>query len=158
MRTICPVSIRSALPEDGTRILNMLKSLASFEGSPCPPQLSLATLASDVFTSAPTLRVFVAEDEEHRLLGCVSYFENYSTWVARRGIHICDLWVEPDARGQGIGGALLNHVVSQHESQRIDVFVLRKNKARNFYEHLGFSERKEWCLYRRDPERVAAEG
>jgi ribosomal protein S18 acetylase RimI-like enzyme len=129
----------------------MLKSLALFEGAPRPPELSLEILANDVFTRHPKLRIVVAVDElASRLLGCLSYFDNYSTWTGRSGIHICDLWVEPEARRRGIGTVLLGHVTSLHQSQRIDLFVLRDNEARKFYERFGFVEQREWCLYRRD--------
>jgi ribosomal protein S18 acetylase RimI-like enzyme len=147
-----PVFIRPALPEDGPRILAMLENLASFEGAAHPPRLNLIALANDVFTLTPKLRILVAEGEAHGLLGFVSYFENYSSWEGTAGMHIGDLWVEADARSRGIGAALLRHVVSLHRSKRVDVFVLRDNDARNFYEHLGFLERKEWCLYRKNPE------
>jgi ribosomal protein S18 acetylase RimI-like enzyme len=147
-----PVFIRPARPEDGPRILAMLENLASFEGAAYPPRLNLVAMATDVFTLTPKLTILVAEGEAHDLLGFVSYFENYSSWEGTAGVHIGDLWVEPDARSRGIGAALLRHVVSLHRSKRVDVFVIRDNDARNFYEHLGFLEQKEWCLYRKNPE------
>ena len=150
MRTMHPVSIRPALPEDGPRILAMLGNLASFEGAAHPPRLDLLALANDVFTPTPRLRILVAENEASAFLGVISYFENYSSWERQAGIHITDLWVEAEARRHGVGAALIRHVISLHRAKRIDVFVLRENDARTFYEHLRFSEQKEWCLYRRD--------
>ena len=152
MQTMHPVSIRPALPQDGPRILAMLGNLASFEGAAHPPRLNLLALANDVFTPTPRLRIFVAESEASAPIGVISYFENYSSWEGQTGIHITDLWVEAEARRHGVGAALIRHVISLHRSKRIDVFVLRENNARTFYEHLGFAEQKEWCLYRRDPD------
>jgi len=91
----------------------------------------------------------VAERKPATLVGIVVSFENYSTWEGRVGIHITDLWAEPEARGQGVGEALIEEVIALHPQERIDAFVLRENKSRWFYEHRGFVEQKKLCLYRR---------
>ncbi len=147
-----PVSIRVAQPEDGSAILSMLAALASFEGATHSPRLDVAALARDVFGSTPKLNVLIAEqapgNELRQIAGFVSYFRNYSSWEGKPGIHIGDLWVSLAMRGQGVGSALLRHVLSQNEGKRIDVFVVRDSEARIFYERLGFKEQTEWCLYR----------
>jgi len=143
------VRVRPACVEDGPKILAMLTDLASFEGAPHHPHLSHEVLQRDVFGLSPKLRIMVAEGKPATLVGIVVCFENYSTWEGRVGIHITDLWVEPEARGQGVGETLIEEVIALHPQERIDAFVLRENKARWFYEHLGFVEQKEWCLYRR---------
>jgi ribosomal protein S18 acetylase RimI-like enzyme len=146
------VSIRAARPEDGSTILTMLQDLASFEGAAHNPRLDTATLARDVFGRTPQLNILIAEHEagnhSKQIAGLISYFPNYSSWEGRVGIHIGDLWVSPERRGQGVGSALLRRVRSQNEGKRIDVFVARNNKGRIFYERLGFKEQTEWCLYR----------
>jgi ribosomal protein S18 acetylase RimI-like enzyme len=130
----------------------MLADLASFEGAAHAPRLDAAALARDVFGLNPTLNILIAEqasgNQFRQIDGFVSYFRNYSSWEGKPGIHISDLWVSPAVRGQGIGSALLRHVQSQNEGKRIDVFVVRDNEARLFYERLGFKEQTEWCLYR----------
>ena len=98
------------------------------------------------------LHILVAEDQSGQLVGFISYYENYSSWEGAAGIHIGDLWVSPACRGQSIGAALLNRVMFSKEEQRIDVFVIRNNEARFFYEHLGFEEQTQWMLYRKNPE------
>jgi len=151
-----PVSVRVAQPEDGSAILAMLATLASFEGAAHAPRLDAAALIRDVFSptpgSTPKLNILIAEqaakNERRQIAGFISYFENYSSWEGKPGIHIGDLWVSPAIRGQGVGSALLRHVLSQNEGKRIDVFVVRSNEARIFYERLGFKEQTEWCLYR----------
>jgi ribosomal protein S18 acetylase RimI-like enzyme len=147
-----PVSIRIAQPEDGPTILAMLTALASFEGAVHAPRLDAAALADDVFGSTPKLNILIAElasgNDLRQIAGFVSYFRNYSSWEGKTGIHIGDLWVSPANRSQGIGSALLRHVLSENERKRIDVFVVRDNEARILYERLGFKEQTEWCLYR----------
>jgi ribosomal protein S18 acetylase RimI-like enzyme len=92
----------------------------------------------------------VAENRAGQLVGFVSYCENYSSWEGANGIHIGDLWVSAAYRGQSIGSALLGHVTQAHEGRRVDVFVIRHNEARFFYERLGFEEQTQWLLYRRE--------
>jgi ribosomal protein S18 acetylase RimI-like enzyme len=146
------VSIRAARPEDGPAVLAMLADLASFEGAAHAPHLDAGALACDVFGSTPKLNILIAEkaggNDLRQIAGFISYFKNYSSWEGKPGIHIGDLWVSPTVRGQGVGSALLRHVLSQNEGKRIDVFVIRNNEARIFYERLGFKEQTEWCLYR----------
>jgi ribosomal protein S18 acetylase RimI-like enzyme len=146
-------AIRPARPEDGPAILAMLAELASFEGAAHRPRLDAAALARDVFGPNPGLTIFVAEnaseDRLKPLVGFISYYENYSSWEGRAGIHIGDLWVSAADRGRGVGSALLRHVVSRFEGRRIDVFVIRNNAdARFVYERLGFKEQEQWCVYR----------
>ena len=151
MRTQTLVSIREAQKKDGAAILSMLAELAAWEGASHAPRLSLSTLDTDVFGEDPKLHILVAEDQSGQLVGFISYYQNYSSWEGTVGIHIGDLWVSPACRGQSVGAALLHHVTSSHEGQRVDVFVVRNNKARFFYEHLGFKEQSQWMLYRKEP-------
>jgi ribosomal protein S18 acetylase RimI-like enzyme len=151
MPTCTYASVRRARKEDGTAILCMLSDLAAWEGSPLPPRLGPSALDKDVFGDNPKLHVFVAEDRSGQLVGFISYYENYSSWEGSRGIHVGDLWVSTVHRGQNIGTALLNHVTSSNEGRRVDVFVVRDNSARFFYQHHGFQEQPQWILYRKKP-------
>ena len=143
--------IREARQEDGATVLSMLAELAAWEGAPHAPLLSLSNLDRDVFGENPKLHILVAENQSRQLVGFISYYENYSSWEGAIGVHIGDLWVSPACRGQSIGSALLNHITSSHEGCRVDVFVIRNNEARFFYEHLGFKEQTQWMLYRKEP-------
>jgi ribosomal protein S18 acetylase RimI-like enzyme len=151
VQTQISASIRKAQKRDGAAILSMLAELAAWEGASHVPRLSLSALDTDVFGEDPKLHILVAEDQSTQLVGFISYYENYSSWEGAVGIHIGDLWVSPACRGQSIGSALLHHVTSSHEGERVDVFVVRNNKARFFYEHLGFKEQTQWMLYRMEP-------
>jgi len=150
------ILIRDARPSDGPAIMAMLAELAAFEGANHAPRLNGVTLARDVFGPAPRLNIAVAEIANHpraQLAGFISWFENYSSWEGRVGVHIGDLWVCPEFLGQGVAAELLRQVLSRNRGRRIDVFVIRDNAgARGFYEHLGFREKREWCLYRIEAE------
>lgn len=151
MQTQISASVRRAQNEDGAAILSMLEELAAWEGAPHAPRLNSSTLERDVFGENARLHILVAESQSRQLVGFISYYENYSSWEGGVGIHIGDLWVSPECRGRSIGSALLDRVTSSHEGQRMDVFVVRNNEARFFYEHFGFKEQTQWRLYRKEP-------
>jgi len=142
------ITISVARREDGASILSMLHELAASEGAPHPPRLSPLALERDVFAADTKLHILVAKNAFGENVGFVSYHVNYSSWEGAAGIHIGDLWVSPVWRNQGIGGALLEHVIDANRHRRIDVFVVTDNDAHFFYERLGFKEQTQWKLYR----------
>ncbi|MEQ3625029.1 MAG: GNAT family N-acetyltransferase [Celeribacter sp.] len=60
-------------------------------------------------------------------------------FVVRDGAHLEALYVAPEARGQGLGSALLSRLKAQHP--RLTLWVLEANAAaRRFYTRHGFYE------------------
>ncbi len=145
------ILIRKAVPADTSTILRILADLAAWEGASQVPMMDETCFETDVFSDKPKTRILVATTESGLPVGFLSYYDNYSSWQGSAGVHIGDLWVDPDARSQSVGSSLLNRLVSDHAEGRIDVFVIRSNSARQFYERLGFIEQTEWLLYRRFP-------
>ena len=80
------------------------------------------------------------------------YFYNFSTFRGRHGMYIEDIYVDPDARGEGIGGALLRALAVKAKAQdctRMEWAVLDWNApAIAFYERLGAQRLQEWLGYR----------
>jgi GNAT superfamily N-acetyltransferase len=80
------------------------------------------------------------------------YFLNYSTWLAKHGLYLEDLYVTPVARGTGAGKALLKHLAQiavQKNCGRFEWSVLDWNEpAIQFYESLGAEPQNEWVGYR----------
>jgi GNAT superfamily N-acetyltransferase len=80
------------------------------------------------------------------------YFHNYSTFLAKPGIYLEDLYVRDHFRAHGIGTALLKAVgqraVARH-CGRYEWSVLNWNKrAIDFYEKMGARPLSEWTVYR----------
>lgn len=77
------------------------------------------------------------------------YFYNYSTWRARAGIYLEDLYVTPAERGKGYGkrllAALAREVVAM-DGGRLDWSVLKWNEPSiRFYEDVvGATRMEEW--------------
>ena len=84
--------------------------------------------------------------------GFALYFFTYSTFLARRGLYLEDLFVRPELRGRGIGKALVLHLARlAHERGcgRMEWSVLDWNKgAIAFYESLGARRLREWQICR----------
>jgi GNAT superfamily N-acetyltransferase len=84
--------------------------------------------------------------------GFAIFFHNYSTFLAKPGLYLEDLFVKPDFRGQGIGKALLLHLArlaNQRGCGRMEWSVLDWNQpAIDFYESLGARRMKEWQICR----------
>ena len=91
-------------------------------------------------------------EEEGRIVGMAIWFLNFSTWTGRNGIYLEDLYVRPEARGQGIGRALLAELAAvAHRSGygRVDWAVLNWNEpALRLYRSLGAVPLDEWTSYR----------
>jgi GNAT superfamily N-acetyltransferase len=68
---------------------------------------------------------------EHDMPGHIGY-EGFQPWLA-------GAFVEPEARGQGVGATLLRHAVEQAEAWGIPRLYLYTESARPFYEHVGWT-------------------
>lgn len=84
--------------------------------------------------------------------GFALFFHNYSTFLARPGLYLEDLYVRPEHRGKGIGESLLRHLARlavERGCGRMEWAVLNWNKrAIEFYERMGAGGVKEWTTFR----------
>ena len=84
--------------------------------------------------------------------GFALFFHNYSTFLARRGLYLEDLFVLPAYRGRGVGRALLAHLARlavARECGRLEWWVLDWNEnAIRFYKSLGAVPMDQWTVYR----------
>lgn len=88
----------------------------------------------------PNALIFLAYNED-KPVGIASCFIGYSTFYAKKLINIHDLGVIPDARGKGIGKALIGAVSKKAKALdccKVTLEVLENNPARRLYEREGF--------------------
>lgn len=66
------------------------------------------------------------------------------------GVEVCELYVEPFFKGNGIGRELIQHIISEAKEtnrKKIYLWVIKDNlPARKFYERNGFNETGETCF------------
>ena len=150
--------IRSAGPDDVGTILRFVRELAAFEREPDAVEATEATLAEALFGERPAAEAVIAEGTDGPL-GFALFFHNFSTWTGKRGLYLEDLYVTPEARGQGVGGALLAHlagVALDRDCARFEWSVLDWNAdAIAFYRKVGAVGMEDWTIQRMSGEALA---
>ena len=91
-------------------------------------------------------------DEEETPAGFALFFQNFSTFLARPGIYLEDLFVRPEFRGQGLGHTLLARLARlalERGCGRFEWAVLDWNEnAIGFYKKLGATVLEDWRICR----------
>jgi GNAT superfamily N-acetyltransferase len=144
-------SLRPAEPSDVHAIADLIRGLARFEKMEDEVKLTDERLATGLFGPRPYAEAVLAE-EDGRPVGFALFFHNFSTFLARPGIYLEDLFVLPEHRGRGIGRALLAHLARlavERGCGRVEWAVLDWNsEAIAFYERLGARPNTDWTIYR----------
>lgn len=70
-----------------------------------------------MFREKEHIRGFVAKNENDTIVGYVTCFYAYYTWVGK-SLYMDDLYITPQYRGKGLGARLLKHVISFAKEQR----------------------------------------
>lgn len=142
--------IRPAAAADVETILRFIKGLAEFEKEPDAVKTTTTDLLRDGFGEQPKFEVLIAE-VDHEPVGFALFFPTYSTWEGRSSIHLEDIFVTEQARGLGVGRALLvtlARIAVTRGYARLELSVLHWNPAREFYHRLGVRHQEEWLPYR----------
>ena len=110
-------------------------------------------MAQKLFGPRPYAEVLIGEIDGVPQ-GFALFFHNFSTFEGRPGIYVEDLFVRPDARGSGLGKALLGTLAGlavERDCARLEWSVLDWNTpAIDFYKALGATPMDEWTVYRVD--------
>jgi GNAT superfamily N-acetyltransferase len=143
--------IRPATPADVPTIARLIRELAEYERLADRVVLDEARLRDHLFGPRPYCEVILAEDAG-RVVGFALFFHNYSTFLARPGLYLEDLFVEPAHRGQGHGKALfvaLARLAVERGCGRVEWAVLDWNEPSiDFYRSLGAEALDDWTVYR----------
>jgi GNAT superfamily N-acetyltransferase len=146
-----PISIRPATADDTAQILAFIRGLAEYEKLSHACLATEETLRATLFGSRPFAEVLIGECDGIPT-GFALFFHNYSTFRARPGIYLEDLFVLPAQRGKGIGKALLRELARlavERGCARLEWSVLDWNEpAIRFYRSLGAEPLEEWTMFR----------
>jgi GNAT superfamily N-acetyltransferase len=155
--------IRPATPADVPVIAQLIRGLAEYERLADKCVLKEADLHRHLFGTPKYAEVLLAEDDG-TVVGFALFFHNYSTFRAKPGVYLEDLFVVPEARGKGHGKALLRELARlalARDCARVEWSVLNWNEPSiAFYQSLGANPMDEWSVYRLtdEPLRKLAEG
>ncbi len=150
--------IRPATPDDAATVVRLVKALAVYEKEPeSVVEMTEESFLAHGFGERPYFECLLAE-LDGEAVGLALFFHNYSTWAAKPGIYLEDLFVEERARGHGLGRALLEALASVAQARdcgRLDLSVLDWNPTRDFYDRIGMKHMAEWLTYRLDRAGIA---
>jgi GNAT superfamily N-acetyltransferase len=145
------LSLRFATADDAGLLLDFIRQLAEFEKLRHEVVADEAALCESLFGERRVAEVILAfwDDEP---AGFALFFHNYSTFLARAGLYLEDLFVVPALRGRGIGQILLRtlaRIAVKRGCGRFEWSVLDWNvDAIRFYERLGAKPMTGWTTYR----------
>jgi len=143
--------IRSATAADVPLILRFIRDLATYEKLLDDVIATEEALHRTLFGTPPAAQVLIAE-VDGQPTGFALYFFNYSTFLAKPGLYLEDLFVKPEFRGAGIGKALLLHLAKIANARgcgRMEWAVLDWNEpAKGFYQKLGAVPLDDWRVMR----------
>ncbi len=143
--------LRVAEASDIDTILALIHELADYERLAHEVKADADALRDTLFGDRRYAEVLIAECASQPA-GFALFFHNYSTFLARPGLYLEDLYVRPAFRGQGIGGRLLAHVGAlavRRGCGRLEFSVLDWNApAIEVYRALGAQPLDDWTTFR----------
>jgi GNAT superfamily N-acetyltransferase len=153
------MTIRNATIADCGVILGFIRDLADYERLAHEVVATEDSLAATLFGPRPAAEVAIAEIDGAPV-GFALFFTSYSTFLAKPGLYLEDLFVRPTARGAGVGLSLMVHLAKlcvERDYGRFEWSVLDWNEpALRFYAALGAKPQAEWTVQRVTGDALAA--
>jgi GNAT superfamily N-acetyltransferase len=154
-------TLRAAEPRDVPAIVGLIGELAEFEHLTHLLQVTPETLHPHLFGPRPAAEARVAE-VNGEVVAFALFFTNFSTFLAKPGLYLEDLYVKPEHRGRGLGRALLEHLGAlavERDYGRFEWSVLDWNEhAIRFYKGMGATVMPDWRICRVTGEALAKFG
>ena len=147
------LNIRKAEKKDAELILKFIKGLAEYEKLSGEVTADEEKIRGTLFTENPKAECIIGYAGEKPVTFAI-FFHNYSTFLAKYGLYLEDLFVLPEERGQGYGTQMLRklaQIAVERDCGRFEWSVLDWNKpAIDFYKALGAKPLNEWTTFRVD--------
>jgi GNAT superfamily N-acetyltransferase len=144
-------TLRTATAADVPTVLRCIRALAEYERLLHECVATEALLRESLFGERPAAEVVLAFDGE-AIAGYALWFRSYSTFLARPGIYLEDLFVFPEHRRRGLGRRLLAYLAQTAVERgygRVEGAVLDWNQdAMTFYRSLGAVPIDGWTVCR----------
>ncbi len=133
-------------------VLSLIRELAEFERLAHEVVADERMLRDALFGPHPAAEVLLGFEADGTPMGFALFFQNFSTFLARRGIYLEDLFVRPAFRGRGLGRefiAQLARLAVARGCGRLEWAVLDWNEnAIGFYKKLGARVMDDWRICR----------
>jgi GNAT superfamily N-acetyltransferase len=145
------ITIRPARLSDSELILRFIRELAEYEKAVHEVEATTASIEQSLFGPQSVTHAVICEVDGEPV-GFAVWFYTYSTWLARNGLYLEDLYVTPQKRGSGAGKALLKYLAKlavEKGCGRFEWSVLDWNEpAIRVYRSIGAEPQDEWIRYR----------
>jgi GNAT superfamily N-acetyltransferase len=145
------LKIRSAVAADCATILQFIRELGEYERLSHEVTADEASLRATLFGAHPAAEVLLAE-HDGATAAFALFFHTYSTFLAKPGLYLEDLFVRPTHRRHGIATALMRElarIAVDRGCGRFEWSVLNWNRpALDFYQRLGAVPMSEWTVQR----------
>lgn len=142
------MTVRAATSDDVPVIVALLRALASEQGD--ETAIDEGALAAALFgRPTPVARADVAVDDlTGVVVGAAVWFPTYSTYLAREGVYLQDLYVQPAHRRDGHGRELMAALAARAGDGRVEWSVVDSNdRAGAFYRSLGARPHDGWTTW-----------
>jgi GNAT superfamily N-acetyltransferase len=151
--------LRDATREDLPLVLAFIRALAEYEKLAHEVRADEVTLETFLFGEPRRAEALVARWNDEPV-GFAVWYYSFSTFLGRPSLYIEDVFVNPDARGRGIGKAIFAHLAARALAQgcgRMEWSVLDWNAPSiAFYRSLGAKPREGWTLQQLTGEALTA--
>ncbi|KAK1749780.1 acyl-CoA N-acyltransferase, partial [Echria macrotheca] len=154
-------TIRRAVLDDIPTILSLIRAAAAEQAPNAIVEATEASLAATLHLSNPTSELgsaptprfaypFLIISPEGSTAGLAIYLYNFSTWMARPGICLEELYVLPEYRRMGYARHLIHAIAEEAQKagcSKMEWVCLRGNEnALRFYESLGAKQMENWVV------------
>ena len=143
--------IRAAAADDVPLVLSLIHELAEYEQMADQVVATEADVHRALFGATPHAEAVIAMLGDTPV-GFALFFHSFSTFLAKPGLYLEDLYVRPDFRGRGFGRRLLVHlarIAKQRDCGRFEWAVLDWNElAIRSYRRAGAVPMDEWTVFR----------
>jgi GNAT superfamily N-acetyltransferase len=141
--------VRLATADDAESLQDMVAAFAAYER--LPNQSTVETLREELSRPDRVIEAIIATVNGVPA-GFAVFFQSYSTFLAKRGLYLEDIYVKEDFRNQGVATGLLRHIARiavERNYGRVEFTVLLWNTvAIEFFETLGATPTSAWTTYR----------
>jgi GNAT superfamily N-acetyltransferase len=103
------VAVRAATPSDIPTVLSLLRELAAYEGKLDSVRIDESLLAEHAFSERACIEVLLGLLDGHAVSYAI-FFPHFGSYGGRPWLYLEDLYVQPGARGAGVGRAMMAHL------------------------------------------------
>lgn len=141
--------VRLATADDATILNEMIAAFAAYER--LPNHSTPDALRHELSRPDRVIEALIAF-YDGKPVGFAVFFPTYSTFVAKRGLYLEDIYVKEEFRNRGVATGLLKslaRIAVERDYGRVEFTVLLWNTvAIEFFETLGATPTSAWTTYR----------